>query len=49
MRTYGCDRVGALIRPENFRSVRVAERLGLSLVRFLNYKGYNHGLWCTTF
>lgn len=42
---YACSRVGALIRPENVRSMRVAERLGMSLVRLTPYKGYEHGLW----
>lgn len=43
--SLGLTRVVSMIRPENFPSVGVAEKLGMHLERKLEWRGFLHGLW----
>jgi RimJ/RimL family protein N-acetyltransferase len=47
-RKRGIDRVVALILPENDRSIRVAERVGMTPGRAVEHAGRPHMLWETT-
>jgi [ribosomal protein S5]-alanine N-acetyltransferase len=41
----GADRVIAMIRPENLRSVRVAEKNGMICEKVIFWRGYDHGIY----
>jgi len=44
-RNYPVDHIVALIRPENEPSIRVAQRLDMTLWKTTEYKGFVHGVW----
>lgn len=47
-RMLGYDRILALVRPENVRSARVAERIGLTLEKQVDYAGFRHDVYAST-
>ncbi len=44
-RARGLTRVAAFIHPDNWRSQKVAERLGMRLERQIEWAGLPHDLW----
>jgi len=44
-RQYPVDHIVALIRPENEPSIRVAQRLHMTLWKTTEYKGFVHNVW----
>ena len=46
-KNYPVDHIVALIRPENEPSIRVAQRLNMTLWKTTVYKEFVHGVWRT--
>jgi len=47
-RELGAQRVISMIRPENVRSIRVAEKNGMHRERIVFWRGYDHGIYVVT-
>jgi len=47
-RELGAQRVISMIRPENVRSIRVAEKNGMHREKIVFWHGYDHGIYVVT-